>query len=49
LLPNEVKECPFCPGHEAMTPPETFSIRPDASKPDQPGWLVRVLDWVYPF
>ena len=42
-LAPEPEKCPFCPGHEAMTPPETFSIRPDASKPDQPGWLVRVV------
>jgi UDPglucose--hexose-1-phosphate uridylyltransferase len=39
----EPEKCPFCPGHETMTPHETFSIRPDASSPDQPGWLVRVV------
>jgi UDPglucose--hexose-1-phosphate uridylyltransferase len=26
-----------------MTPPEVFSIRQDNSKPDEPGWLVRVV------
>jgi len=39
----EPAECPFCPRHEELTPREIFSIRPDASQPDQPGWLVRVV------
>jgi UDPglucose--hexose-1-phosphate uridylyltransferase len=42
-LAPEPEKCPFCTGHEALTPPEVFSIRPDESRPDQPGWLVRVV------
>lgn len=41
-------ECPFCPGHEASTPPEVYAIRSDGSEPDTPGWLVRVVPNKYP-
>lgn len=34
--------CPFCPGHEAQTPPETYAVRPQGPA-DGPGWLVRVV------
>ncbi len=40
--------CPFCPGNEAMTPPEIASVRPDASAPNTPGWQVRVVPNRYP-
>jgi len=40
--------CPFCPGHETMTPPETFAIRPADTPPDSPGWSVRVVPNKYP-
>lgn len=43
-----VQDCPFCPSHEKMTPPETFALRPDASAPDTPGWQVRVVPNKYP-
>src|SRR5262245_24507101 len=36
-------ECPFCPGNEAMTPPEIAAYRPSGSPPDSPGWQVRVV------
>ena len=39
---------PFAEGHEARTPPEVFAVRPDASEPDTPGWLVRVFPNRYP-
>jgi len=38
--------CPFCPGHEAETPPEVARIGPGA--PDTPGWRVRVFPNLYP-
>src|SRR4030043_864503 len=36
--------CPFCPGHEAMTPPETFSLNREGGR-----WSVRVLPNKFPF
>ena len=38
--------CPFCEGHEAMTPPEVARTGPGA--PDSPGWQVRVVPNLYP-
>jgi UDPglucose--hexose-1-phosphate uridylyltransferase len=35
-LPAFEPKCPFCPGNEAMTPPETYIVR------DTNGWRVRV-------
>src|SRR5438552_4070059 len=40
---DELLSCPFCEGHEELTPPETFAIRPDGGAPDTPGWMVRVV------
>jgi UDPglucose--hexose-1-phosphate uridylyltransferase len=37
------ESCPFCPGNEAMTPPEICAKRPDTTKPDSPGWNVRTV------
>ena len=39
-------ECPFCPGHEAMTTPEICRTGPGA--PGAPGWRVRVFPNLYP-
>lgn len=36
-------ECPFCPGNEALTPPEIAAYRKEGSPPDAPGWSVRVV------
>lgn len=45
---NKGKEnCPFCPGNEALTPPEIYALRPQGHK-DGPGWLVRVVPNKYP-
>lgn len=41
-------DCPFCPGNEHTTPPETFAIRPDGSVADRPGWSVRVVTNKFP-
>jgi UDPglucose--hexose-1-phosphate uridylyltransferase len=38
--------CPFCPGHESMTPPEV--ARSGAGEADTPGWQVRVVPNLYP-
>jgi UDPglucose--hexose-1-phosphate uridylyltransferase len=41
--------CPFCEGHEAMTPPETLALgRPAEAGPDGPGWSVRVVPNKFP-
>ncbi len=36
-------ECPYCPGAEHLSGPEIASYRPDASPPNGPGWMVRVV------
>jgi UDPglucose--hexose-1-phosphate uridylyltransferase len=40
--------CPFCPGNEALTPPEIDAVRPDGGAPDGPGWRIRVVPNKYP-
>src|SRR5512138_1189749 len=40
--------CPFCEGHESMTPHEIFSIRRNGGPPDSPGWDLRVVPNQYP-
>jgi len=43
--PQETGEvCPFCPGHEAMTPKETFMVSREGG-----GWAVRVIPNKFPF
>jgi UDPglucose--hexose-1-phosphate uridylyltransferase len=40
--------CPFCPGNERLTPPETAAVRPGGGPPDSPGWLVRAIPNKFP-
>ena len=41
--------CPFCEGHEAMTPPEVQAFgRPEGAPADSPGWTVRVVPNKFP-
>ena len=40
--------CPFCEGHEAQTPPEIASYRDRGSRPNTPGWRVRVVPNKFP-
>ncbi len=42
------KACPLCPNNEGRTPPEVFAIRLDGSRPNTPGWLVRVVPNKFP-
>jgi UDPglucose--hexose-1-phosphate uridylyltransferase len=42
------EQCPFCPGHEDMTPPELLAHRPDGSPPNAPGWQLRVVPNKFP-
>ncbi len=45
---NKGATCPFCPGNEQATPPETFAVREHDNARDVPGWRVRVFDNLYP-
>jgi UDPglucose--hexose-1-phosphate uridylyltransferase len=40
--PDELENCPFCAGHEEMTPPQTLVL------PEQGDWRVRVVPNLYP-
>ncbi len=40
--------CPFCYGNEDKTPPEVISYRDSKTKPDTPGWQVRVVPNKFP-
>jgi len=46
LPPGE--KCPFCEGNESMTPPEICAIRKPGTRPNAPGWEVRVVPAMYP-
>ncbi len=48
LETRQVRTCPFCWGNEDKTPPEIFSIRPDNSAPNTPGWNLRVIPNKFP-
>jgi UDPglucose--hexose-1-phosphate uridylyltransferase len=39
---EELETCPFCPGHEHMTPPQTLVL------PEEGEWRVRVVPNLYP-
>lgn len=39
--------CPFCPGHEAQTPPEVFAVRP-TGEANGGGWQLRVTPNLFP-
>jgi len=41
-VPEFMKHCPFCPGNESMTPPETFAYRARGSGKGA-NWLLRVV------
>lgn len=41
-------ECYFCKGREDKTPPEIYSIRDKKSKPNGPGWELRVVPSIRP-
>lgn len=41
--------CPFCQGHEHETTPEVYAARQAHTKPDAPGWDVRVVSSIKPF
>ena len=45
---QEMTPCPFCLGNESMTPPEVFALRDHGSRPNGPGWQVRVISNISP-
>jgi UDPglucose--hexose-1-phosphate uridylyltransferase len=46
---GDASTCPFCEGHEAMTPPEVQAFgRPERAPADSPGWRVRVVPNKFP-
>lgn len=45
--PERAALCPFCPGNEALTPPETLAYRRDGQV-NGPGWWVRAVPNRYP-
>ncbi|KPK40172.1 MAG: galactose-1-phosphate uridylyltransferase [Omnitrophica WOR_2 bacterium SM23_29] len=44
----EEPHCPFCVGRESETSPEIFAIREPNTKPNSPGWHVRVVPSISP-
>jgi UDPglucose--hexose-1-phosphate uridylyltransferase len=44
----DAAQCPFCEGHEAMTPPEVLALGRERGEPDMPGWAVRVVPNKFP-
>ena len=44
-LNNTQEKCPFCAGHEEMTPPEIFALRDNA--PNTKEWKTRVVPNLY--
>ncbi len=42
------EKCPFCEGNESMTPPEIYAMRKPGSRPNGPGWEVRVIPSITP-
>jgi UDPglucose--hexose-1-phosphate uridylyltransferase len=47
VIPTGGRFCPFCPGHEARTPPEILSYR-SSGGPNEPGWSLRVVPNKFP-
>src|SRR6185312_7644622 len=46
--PIDPETDPFLEGHEDQTPPEVYALRANGSRPDTPGWTVRVVPNLYP-
>ena len=48
LEPTDPAKNPFAEGNEHLTPPEVFAFRDPKSKPNGPGWQVRVVPNKFP-
>src|SRR5512135_449297 len=40
--------CPFCEGHADKTPPEIITYRERGTRPNGPGWRIRVIPNKFP-
>jgi UDPglucose--hexose-1-phosphate uridylyltransferase len=40
--------CPFCKGNEKLTPPEITAYREAGTRPDEPGWWIRIVPNRFP-
>lgn len=47
-LAESATDDPFAVGQEHQTPGELFALREEGTRPDQPGWRVRVVPNKYP-
>ncbi|MBI5700862.1 galactose-1-phosphate uridylyltransferase [Candidatus Saganbacteria bacterium] len=45
---KQVHDCPFCEWNETQTPPEILSYRTFGTKPNSPGWWIRIIPNRYP-
>ena len=45
---TEKDVCPFCPGNEALTPPEICVFPPEENPTQSSGWSIRVVPNKYP-
>lgn len=45
--PEPIEECPFCSGNERYTSDELLAFREPGTRPNQPGWRVRVIHNAY--
>jgi UDPglucose--hexose-1-phosphate uridylyltransferase len=46
--PDSAGSCPFCEGQEDKTPPEIMAYRNFGSRPNGPGWRIRVVPNRFP-
>jgi UDPglucose--hexose-1-phosphate uridylyltransferase len=47
-IPGGSTYCPFCQGHEDKTPHEILAYRERGTRPNEPGWRVRVVPNKFP-
>src|SRR3990172_2373410 len=45
---SKAANCPFCEGKESGTPPEIMAVRSPDSRPNEPGWKIRVVPNKFP-
>src|SRR5687768_4856747 len=48
VYPTADNSCPFCDGHEQLTPKELLAYGRNGSGPDTPGWSLRVIPNQFP-
>ena len=48
VIPIEEKNCPFCVGNEARTPPEILVYGRNGGGANTPGWSIRVVPNKFP-